>query len=173
MRRARVNLATVDVFSWALLEPEEGRYDFAWLDAHIDRLHANGVAVDLATPTASPPPWFTLPHPDALPVTPHGIRLTHGSRDTYCLAAPAYRSAARRIASDLAERYGVHPALARWHVHNEYATLCYCDHTAADALLGRTGVATVPEESGYRADGTSFLAVRRGSVRGLTQTQPP
>ncbi|MFF6779339.1 beta-galactosidase [Streptomyces sp. NPDC012510] len=131
MRRARVNLATVGVFSWALLEPEERRYDFAWLDAHIDRLHAGGVAVDLATPTASPPPWFSVAHPDALPVTPDGNRLTHGSRDTYCLTAPAYRSAARRIASALAERYGDHPALALWHVHNEYGTLCYCDHTAA------------------------------------------
>ncbi|MFD3518526.1 beta-galactosidase [Streptomyces sp. NPDC058657] len=131
MRRARVNLATLGVFSWSLLEPEEGRYDFAWLDAHVERLHANGVAVDLATPTASPPPWFTLAHPDALPVTPEGVRLTHGSRDTYCLAAPAYRNAARRIAAALAERYGDHPALALWHVHNEYGTLCWCDHSAA------------------------------------------
>ncbi len=131
MRRARVNLATVGVFSWALLEPEEGRYDFAWLDAHVDRLHAGGVAVDLATPTASPPPWFTKAHPDALPVTADGVRLVHGSRDTYCLAAPAYRDAARRIASALAERYGRHPAVALWHVHNEYATLCWCDHAAA------------------------------------------
>ncbi|WP_128436070.1 beta-galactosidase [Streptomyces cyaneus] len=131
MRRARVNLATLGVFSWALLEPEQGRYDFSWLDAHIERLHANGVAVDLATPTASPPPWFTLAHPDALAVRPDGTRLVHGSRDTYCLAAPAYRSAARRIASALAERYGDHPALALWHVHNEYATLCWCDHAAA------------------------------------------
>ncbi|WP_369227037.1 beta-galactosidase [Streptomyces sp. R39] len=131
MRRARVNLATVGVFSWALLEPEEGRYDFAWLDAHIDRLHAGGVVVDLATPTASPPPWFTLAHPDALAVRPDGTRLTHGSRDTYCLTAPAYRGAARRMAAALAERYGDHPALALWHVHNEYGTLCWCDHTAA------------------------------------------
>lgn len=131
MRRARVNLATVGVFSWALLEPEEGRYDFGWLDAHLDRLHAGGVAVDLATPTASPPPWFTRAHPDALPVTTDGVRLVHGSRDTYCLAAPAYRDAARRIASALAERYGRHPAAALWHVHNEYATLCWCDHAAA------------------------------------------
>lgn len=142
MRRAHVNLATLGVFSWALLEPEEGRYDFAQLDAHLDRLHAAGVAVDLATPTASPPPWFTLAHPDALPVTPDGTRLTHGSRDTYCLAAPAYRGAARRIANALAERYGDHPALALWHVHNEYATLCWCEHTAAafrDWLRARHG----------------------------------
>ncbi|MFI9816364.1 beta-galactosidase [Saccharothrix variisporea] len=142
MREARVNLATVGVFSWALLEPEEGRYDFDWLDAHLDRLHANGVAVDLATPTASPPPWFTPAHPDALPVGPDGTRLSHGSRDTYCLAAPAYRAAARGIADALARRYGDHPAVALWHVHNEYATLCYCDHTAAafrDWLRARHG----------------------------------
>ncbi|MGW4637124.1 beta-galactosidase [Sphaerisporangium sp. NPDC004334] len=131
MRVARVNLATVGVFSWALLEPEEGHYDFAWLDAHIQRLHANGVAVDLATPTASPPPWFTLAHPDALPVGPDGARLTHGSRDTYCLAAPAYRRASRRIAAALAQRFGDHPAVVLWHVHNEYATFCWCDHAAA------------------------------------------
>ena len=131
MRLARVNLATVGVFSWALLEPEEGRYDFGWLDDHLDRLHANGVAVDLATPTASPPPWFTAAHPDALPVSGEGVRLVHGSRDTYCLAAPAYRQAARRIAAALARRYGDHPAVALWHVHNEYTTLCSCDHVAA------------------------------------------
>ncbi|GAB3891131.1 beta-galactosidase [Kibdelosporangium lantanae] len=130
MRVAGVNLVTVGVFAWALLEPEEGRYDFAWLDAQLDRLHANGVAVDLATPTAGPPPWFTLAHPDALPVTADGTRLVHGSRDTYCVAAPAYRDASRRIAAALAERYGDHPAVALWHVHNEYVTLCYCDHTA-------------------------------------------
>lgn len=131
MRRARVNLATVGVFSWALMEPEEGRYDFGWLDAHLDRLHAAGVAVDLATPTASPPPWFTLAHPDAMPVSQDGTRLSHGSRDTYALTAPAYRQAARRIAGALAERYGDHPAVAMWHVHNEYASLSWCHHTAA------------------------------------------
>lgn len=131
MREARVNLVTVGVFSWALLEPEEGRYDFGWLDAHLDRLHAAGVAVDLATPTASPPPWFTLAHPEALTVTADGTRLTHGSRDTYCLAAPAYRRAAGRIAGALAERYGDHPAVCMWHVHNEYATVCHCDQAAA------------------------------------------
>lgn len=159
MRAAGVNLVTVGVFSWALLEPEEGRYDFAWLDAHVERLHANGIAVDLATPTASPPPWFTLAHPDALPVTPDGTRLVHGSRDTYCLTAPAYRDAARRIASALAERYGDHPAVALWHVHNEYATLCWCDHTAAAFrvwLQARHGSLDVLNE----AWGTAFWSQR-------------
>lgn len=131
MREARVTAATVGVFSWSRLEPAEGRYEFAWLDATLDRLHAAGVRVVLATPTASPPPWFTSRHPDAMPVTRDGVRLTHGSRDTYCAAAPAYRQAAARIAEALASRYAGHPALAMWHVHNEYGTVCWCDHAAA------------------------------------------
>ncbi|MBG0562989.1 beta-galactosidase [Actinoplanes aureus] len=131
MRQAGVTIATVGVFAWSNLEPEEGRYEFGWLDRVLDRLHDGGIQVALATPTASPPPWFTLAHPDAMPVGANGVRLTHGSRDTYCVSAPAYRAAARNIAVKLAERYARHPALAMWHVHNEYGTDCRCDFTAA------------------------------------------
>ncbi|MCA2213130.1 beta-galactosidase [Jidongwangia harbinensis] len=130
MRRAGVTMVTVGVFAWSWLEPAPGRYTFGGLDRALDRLAAGGVAVALATPTASPPPWFGLAHPEALPVTPDGVRLSHGSRDTYCVSAPAYRDAARRIAAALASRYAGHPALALWHVHNEYGTTCHCDLTA-------------------------------------------
>jgi len=131
MRRCAVNLVTVGVFAWSRLEPAPGRFTFGWLDRVLDLLHEGGIAVALATPTASPPPWFSFAHPDALPVTRDGVRLVHGSRDTYCPSAPAYRTAARRIATALAERYAGHPALALWHVHNEYGTVCHCDHAAA------------------------------------------
>ncbi|SCG40028.1 beta-galactosidase [Micromonospora humi] len=128
MRAAGVNLVTVGVFAWSRLEPAPARYTFDWLDEVLDLLHAGGVRAALATPTASPPPWFTHAHPDAMPVTADGTRLHHGSRDTYCAAAPAYRAAARRIAATLAARYAHHPALALWHVHNEYGTTCHCPH---------------------------------------------
>ncbi|MEU4366382.1 beta-galactosidase [Micromonospora chersina] len=131
MRRAGVNLVTVGVFAWSRLEPAPGRYTLGWLDDVLDLLHAHGIRAALATPTASPPPWFSLAHPDALPVTAEGVRLHHGSRDTYCAAAPAYRAAARRIAGVLADRYAHHPALALWHVHNEYGTTCHCAHAEA------------------------------------------
>ncbi|HEY8474473.1 MAG TPA: beta-galactosidase [Natronosporangium sp.] len=131
MRQAGVNLVTVGVFSWAQLEPEPGRFTFDWLDRALDLLAANRIRANLATPTASPPPWFSLAHPDALPVTADGVRLSHGSRDTYCVAAPGYRAAAARIAGALADRYAHHPAVAMWHVHNEYGTGCHCDHVAA------------------------------------------
>ena len=127
MREAHVNLVTVGVFAWSRLQPAPDRFDFGWLDDVLDLLRDNDIGACLATPTASPPPWFT----DGLPVTADGVRLTYGSRDTYCVNAPAYRAASSRITSALAERYSHHPALRMWHVHNEYGTTCYCDHCEA------------------------------------------
>jgi beta-galactosidase len=173
MRRARVNTATVGVFSWAMLEPSEGRFSFDWLDATLDRLHANGVRVILATPTASPPPWFTLAHPDAMPVRADGSRLWHGSRDTYCAAAPAYREAALRITGELARRYAGHPALALWHVHNEYGTLCWCDHAAAAFrrwLQARYGAGPDGLAGLNEAWGTAFWSQRYSAWE---QVMPP
>src|SRR5262245_35748519 len=126
MRQAGVNLVTVGVFSWSRLQPAAGSWETAWLDQVMDGLHENGIGVCLATPTASPPPWFTKLNPEALPVTRDGVRLTHGSRDTYCVTSNVYRSASVRIASSLSERYGRHPALRMWHVHNEYGSWCFC-----------------------------------------------
>jgi beta-galactosidase len=131
MGEAGVNLVTVGVFSWSRLHPGPDDFDFGWLDEVLARLGAAGIGVCLATPTASPPPWFTRAHPDAMPVNPEGVRLTHGSRDTYCVNAPAFHQASVRIAGQLAARYGRHEALQLWHVHNEYGTTCYCDHCAA------------------------------------------
>jgi beta-galactosidase len=130
MRLARVNTVTLGVFSWSVLEPAEGRYETDWLDEAIELLTAAGIGFFLSTPTASPPPWFSRAHPDALPVRPDGVRLTHGSRDTYAVSAPAYREASRRIARMLAERYGAHPGLRGWHLHNEYGTLDHGPHAA-------------------------------------------
>jgi beta-galactosidase len=97
-------------------------------------LDANGIRADLATPTVVPPAWFYERHPDALPVTRDGRRLAFGSRGAICHSSPAYREAAAAITTALAERYAGHPALALWHVHNEYGapvSACYCDTSAA------------------------------------------
>ena len=136
MQRAGVSLATVGVFSWAKLEPREGEFDFEWLDTVLDKLHAGGVRVDLATATASPPPWLTHAHPEVLPVTVDGVRLSAGSRQQYCPSSPVFRRLATRLVTALAERYGAHPALELWHVSNEYGchvSHCYCD-VSADAF---------------------------------------
>ena len=91
MQRAGVTVATVGVFSWARLEPRDGEFDFEWLDDVLGRLHAGGVRVDLATATASPPPWLALAHPEMLPVTEEGVRLSVGSRQHYSPSSAVYR----------------------------------------------------------------------------------
>ncbi|MCS5733736.1 beta-galactosidase [Herbiconiux daphne] len=120
MREIGVDLVSIGIFSWALLEPREGEFDFGWLDDVIELLHENGIGVDLGTPTASPPAWFFAKHPEAHPVTRDGIRLGFGSRGMASPSSPAYAAACERIASALGERYGTHPAVKLWHVHNEY-----------------------------------------------------
>jgi beta-galactosidase len=133
MREAGVTLVSLGVFAWARLEPRPGEYDFAWLDRIIGMLHGAGVSVALATPTVVPPAWFYRAYPEALPVTREGVRLAFGSRGAICHSSPAYRAAATRITTRLGERYGRHPAVALWHVHNEYGApvmSCYCDTCA-------------------------------------------
>ncbi|MEU3253422.1 beta-galactosidase [Streptomyces sp. NPDC006997] len=134
MREAGVSMVSVGIFSWALLEPEPGRYDFGWLDRVLNLLHENGVRVDLGTPTVVPPAWFYRAHPDALPVAADGSRYAFGARGAICHSNADYRAAAANITTKLAERYADHPALAMWHVHNEYGvpvSACYCDSCAA------------------------------------------
>ncbi|MEV7774275.1 beta-galactosidase [Kitasatospora sp. NPDC086791] len=134
MAEAGVNLVTVGVFSWARLQPDSHRRDFGWLDRLLDLLQRHGIAADLATATASPPAWLVRAHPELLPVTADGVRLEFGSRQHYCPSSTAYRAAAVRLTRMLAERYRDHPALALWHIHNEYGDHvqeCFCPASAA------------------------------------------
>ncbi len=133
MREAGVDLVTLGVFSWAWLQPTPDTWDFAWLDTQMDDLHAAGIRVDLATATASPPPWLTHRHPEMLPVTHDGRTLFPGGRQAFCPSSPVYREHALALCTALAERYKDHPALALWHVSNEigcHNARCYCDVSA-------------------------------------------
>lgn len=135
MTEAGVNLVSLAIFGWATLQPGPETFDFTWLDRIMDLLGESGVSVCLATATASPPPWLVHQHPEILPVDVHGRRLWHGSRQHYCPSSPVFRSHAVRLVEALASRYGSHPALAAWHVGNEYGchvSRCYCDVSAAD-----------------------------------------
>ncbi|NYD67599.1 beta-galactosidase [Agromyces atrinae] len=120
MRRAGVNLVSVGIFSWVLLEPREGEYDFTFLDDLIGLLAEAGIDVDLGTPTAAPPAWFWKKYPEAHPVTRDGIRLGFGSRGMVSPSSPEYRRAATGITEQLARRYASNPAVVMWHIHNEY-----------------------------------------------------
>ncbi|MDR7159952.1 beta-galactosidase [Arthrobacter sp. BE255] len=119
MKEAGVTFLSVGIFSWALLEPAEGEYDFGWLDEVLDNLAANGIKVALATATAAPPAWLVRKHPGILPVTADGTVLGPGSRRHYTPSSAAFRRYATGITRIIAERYKDHPALALWHVDNE------------------------------------------------------
>jgi beta-galactosidase len=120
MRRAGVNLVSIGIFSWALLEPREGEYTFDWLDEVVDLLTEAEIGINLGTPTAAPPAWFWRAYPEALPVTRDGVRLGGGSRGMATPSSPSYARAATAITGELGRRYGRHPGLRLWHVHNEY-----------------------------------------------------
>jgi beta-galactosidase len=145
MAEAGVNLVTVGVFSWAKLQPAPGELTAGWLDRVLGLLAEAGIWVDLATATASPPPWLVAAHPEILPVTADGRRLAAGARQHYCPSAPAFRQAAVDLAGRMAERYGKHPAVAMWHIGNEYGChvpACYCERSAEafrDWLKARYG----------------------------------
>ncbi|MEV4570724.1 beta-galactosidase [Nonomuraea sp. NPDC049419] len=125
MRQAGVNTVSLGVFAWASLEPEPGRYEFGWLDEVMDLLHDNGISVNLATPTAAPPVWLTHLHPEVFPIREDGQPFGFGNRLHYDPSSPIYREYAARITTKLAERYSFHPALAMWHISNEYGPTSY------------------------------------------------
>ncbi len=130
-QEAGINLLTLPVFSWAKLEPDEGVYDFGWLDRILDKIWEHGIYVCLATPTTAQPAWLSTRYPEVLPVDMAGRRRTHGMRVFFCVNSLKYRERAAAIAEEMAKRYARHPALAMWHVSNEYGTYCYCPNCQA------------------------------------------
>ena len=127
---AGIDVATLNVFAWALNQPDEETYTFDWLDEMMDKLHADGAGVCLATSTGAHPAWMATRYPDVLRVDFDGRKRKFGGRHNSCPNSPTYRKYSVRMAEKLAERYKDHPALLIWHVSNEYGGYCYCDNCA-------------------------------------------
>lgn len=135
MKKANVNIATLPVFGWVSLQPDEDTFTFEWLDAILDKMAANGISACLATATASTPAWLDQKYPDILCVDERGNRRRHGGRHTFCPTSPDFRRLSTGLTRRLAERYKDHPTLLLWHISNEYggnATggRCHCDRCA-------------------------------------------
>lgn len=128
---AGIDVATVNVFSWALNQPDEHTYDFTQLDETMDRLYKSGVYVCLATSTGAHPAWMARKYPDVLRVDVQGRKRKFGGRHNSCPNSPTYRKYSTLMAGKLAERYKDHPGLLIWHISNEYGGYCYCDNCAA------------------------------------------
>jgi beta-galactosidase len=165
MQEAGVNLVSLAIFSWSRIQPNQNSWDFEWLDRVMDLLHAGGVQVNLATATASPPPWLSHAHPEMLPVLADGVKLWPGARQHYCPSSPVYRDASRQLVEAMAQRYAKHPALAMWHVGNEYGChvpACWCD-VSAQAFRGWLEERYKSIGELNRAWGTDFWSQRYGS----------
>lgn len=128
MKLAGCNVMSVGIFAWAALEPEEGKFNFEWLDHVLDRLYENGIYFWLATPSGARPAWMSYKYPEVLRVGPNRVRNLHGHRHNHCYSSPVYREKTRIMNTKLAERYSKHPGILGWHVSNEYGGECHCDY---------------------------------------------
>jgi beta-galactosidase len=129
MREAGMNVCRIAEFAWSSLEPTEGHYQMDWLERAITLLHANGMEVVLGTPTAAPPAWLTHHHPDTLAIEQSGRPAQHGNR---CHVAPnsvTYLKYCRRIAEQMAKRFGHDERVIGWQIDNEYSRVDYSDNS--------------------------------------------
>ena len=126
MKKARVNTVTLGVFSWSVLEPEEGVFKLDWLADIIHNLYANGIRTILATPSAARPAWLACKYPEVRRVRADRVRELYNRRQNYCYTSPIYREKVRIIDQKLAQRFGDDPAVILWHISNEMGGDCHC-----------------------------------------------
>ncbi len=137
-KEAHINEVTLNVFSWALLQPSEDTYDFSMLDRIVDLCKENGLKIVMATGTGAMPPWLTKAHPDVNRVGYNGEHFRHSGRENFCATSPTFLTLAPRLAGKLAEHYVQRgdagkpdSPIVAWHVSNEYSGFCWCDRCAA------------------------------------------
>ncbi len=126
MSAAGLSLVRILEFAWSRLEPEEGRYDFSWVERFLNLLEQHGLQFVLGTPSATPPKWLVDKDPSILPIDESGRTRGFGSRRHYCFSNSNYREHAARIAEELAKRFGNHHLLVAWQTDNEFG----CHNTA-------------------------------------------
>ena len=129
MKQAGVNIVSLAIFSWANIETSDGNFEFDWLDRVIDKLYKAGIAVDLASATASPPMWLTSAHPEVLRRDEQGHVIWPGARQHWRPTSPTFRTYALRLCREMAEHYKDNPAIVSWHVGNEYGCHNYFDYS--------------------------------------------
>lgn len=125
---ANIDIVTLNVFSWAMLQPDENTYDFSKLDKIMQFVKENGLKVCLATSTAAHPAWLARKYPDILRVDANGIKRKFGGRHNSCPNSPTYRHYSVALAKKIAERYKDYDNIVAWHISNEYGGECHCDN---------------------------------------------
>ncbi len=129
-RDARINSATINVFSWAKIQPAEDRYDFSELDDMVDMLSRENYEIVLATSTGALPAWMAAKYPEVERTDYEGRHHKFGHRHNACPNSPVFQKYSAALAGKLAERYGSNPHVKCWHISNEYGGECYCENCA-------------------------------------------
>lgn len=130
-KKAHLNSATINVFSWAKLEPQEGKFDFSELDRIVEILSKNNMQIVMGTSTAAIPAWMFKKYPDVARVDYHGRRHVFGGRENFCPSSPNFSRLASELVTQLAKRYANNPHIVAWHISNEYGGNCYCQNCEA------------------------------------------
>lgn len=127
-KQADLNSATINIFSWGILEPSEGHYDFSKLDKIVQELSDSNFDIVMGTSTAAMPAWMFKKYPDVARVDYQGRRHVFGQRHNFCPSSKNYQKLAGDLVEKLAQRYSDNPHIVVWHVNNEYGGNCYCDN---------------------------------------------
>lgn len=124
------NTIRIAEFSWHLMEPEEGHYDFSFFDHVIAMAREKGLRVILGTPTAAIPAWLANRHPDILSRFENGQPRAFGGRHVYCCNSPRLYEYSEKIIRAMAGHYKDEPQIAAWQIDNEIghedSDLCWC-----------------------------------------------
>ena len=128
LKLAHIDIVTLNVFSWAALQPSEDTYCFDKLDKIMDMVTRHGMKICLSTSTAAHPAWMARKHPDILRTEFNGMKRKFGSRHNSCPNSPTYRKYSVALAAKLAERYKSYNNIVSWHIANEYGGECYCEN---------------------------------------------
>lgn len=131
-KKAHINVVSLGIFSWSMLEPEEGKFQFQWMEEIIEQLYQNGIYVILATPSGAKPKWMSDKYPEILRVDETRHRNLYGERHNHCYTSLVYREKTRIINTELAKRFGNHPGVIAWHISNEFGGECHCELCQAE-----------------------------------------
>ena len=121
-------------FSWTYIEPEEGRFDFRWLDKAVDMAYKAGLKIIMCTPTLCPPAWMGDKYPEIYLVGSDGRRREHGIRANASLSNPVYRDFTEKIVKAFAEHYGGDRRIWGWQVDNEPLAVADYSPSALEAF---------------------------------------
>ena len=127
-KKADINSATINIFSWALLEPREGKYNFSKLDKVVQQLSDANFDIVMGTATAAMPAWMFKKYPDIARVDYQDRRHVFGQRHNFCPNSSNYQRLAGELVKQLVERYKDNKHIVVWHINNEYGGNCYCEN---------------------------------------------